>query len=98
MDRVDLQCALPVGVQRATVVVPKPFQKVPTLLCGFASERDGADLRLACPAGTPILSIDFAAFGTPDITGECAAWRANATCNDNTTLVHSIVAKVSPPP
>ena len=95
--KVSLSVLLPIGVRGATIVVPKPFVSVPTppeTVCRAASERSKAPLGLSCPSGSgKISSIDFAAFGTPTVSGQCLGWQANATCNDNATLVHDLVAK-----
>jgi len=61
--------------------------------CGKATEGGSDTLGLACTGGGTIASIDFAAWGTPSVSGACSTWAANATCNDNAALVKAFVAK-----
>jgi hypothetical protein len=93
-----LSLSLPVGVEKATVTVPKPFeakQLPPTTKCSKASETDPGDrFTLSCSgAGGKVKSIDWVAWGTPLVSGACATWVTNATCNANQTLIKSIVEK-----
>jgi hypothetical protein len=92
-----LSLSLPTGVEKATVTVPKPFEvtQLPsTTKCSEASEHGPhSGLVLSCPAGGKVQSIDWAAWGTPTVSGPCDTWVTNATCNANQTLIKSIVEK-----
>jgi hypothetical protein len=93
---VSLSVSLPIGVEQATVVVPKPFTLVPAPprpLCATAGESPGL-LSLDCGGGATISSVDFASFGTPHTSGPCETWAANASCsaderNTTTIIEHS---------
>jgi hypothetical protein len=83
------------GVENATVTVPKPFevkQLPPTDKCSEANEQQSS-LVLSCPAGGKVQSIDWAAWGTPAVSGPCSTWATNAKCNANQTFVKAIVEK-----
>eukprot|EP01047_Picozoa_sp_COSAG01_P034303 COSAG01_NODE_2570_length_7441_cov_2.829202_5_plen_323_part_00 len=95
---VSLAVTLPVGVVAAEIVVPKPFVTMPTpptparQICGTASETGTQALTLICETdhdGSVIDKVVWAAWGTPEVSGACADWAINATCNDNTTGVDS---------
>ena len=95
-DRVAIAVSLPVGIQSATIVVPKPFGPShagpPTTICAIAHEN--MDLFLSCPGGF-ITSIDFASFGTPDTAGDCGKWKAlNCTSDPAKTIEMLAVACV----
>ena len=63
---ITLEVRLPVGVEQAVVLVPKPFTLVPAppaVFCGAIGEP--GPLVLSCSGGSHITSIDFASYGTP---------------------------------
>ena len=91
---VALAVSLPVGVRQATVLVPKPFTLAPSppeVVCAAAREK--AALTLSCGAASKIVSIDFAAFGTPSHGGSCSAWASNTTCGADEARVVALVEK-----
>ena len=102
---VSLAVTLPIGVQAADIVVPKPFTAVTTpppparQLCGSASEGGArSSLTLSCDEGSDgsvVDKVEWAAWGTPELSGPCAGWTVNATCNDNSTGVDSPMAIVT---
>jgi hypothetical protein len=100
--QIALNVSLPVGVQHATVVVPKPFVQVPApavTRCTSDSERQAPVFTLSCGSAlvaSTIASVDWAAYGTPTppTSAEgCNGWKVNATCNANQKLVESVVTK-----
>ena len=93
-----LDVSLPVGVQRAKIVVPKPFTSTsspPVEICNAASEH-ASQLGLSCSEGRgDITTIDWAAWGTPKVTAaNCSAWAPNTTCNADPATIRSIVSKL----
>eukprot|EP01043_Picozoa_sp_COSAG02_P043715 COSAG02_NODE_3834_length_6173_cov_6.023708_4_plen_304_part_00 len=102
---VSMSVDIPLGVQNATIVVPKPFVTSPTppkpahQVCGSASEKE-ASLTLYCNSdhssdGAVIDKVEWAAWGTPDLNGDCSEWKANSTCNSNVTGADSPLEIVS---
>ena len=92
---VMLALSLPVGIEKATVTVPKPFEAAPVppaTICAKASEGGSDVLTLSCSGGT-VQSIVWAAWGTPTVTGTCSTWATNSKCNANQTFVKDLVEK-----
>lgn len=102
---VSMSVNIPLAVQTATIVVPKPFVTSPTpptpahQVCGSASEKE-ASLTLYCSSdhssdGSVIDKVEWAAWGTPNLNGDCSEWKANSTCNSNATGANSPLQIVS---
>ena len=100
---VALNVSLPIGVRRATVVVPKPFERVPVppaTVCASAPELSVLQLGCREVAGATISKIEWSSFGTPVLGADCGAWASNATCdkddaNVTATLTALCVGKAS---
>lgn len=94
---VALNVSLPMGVERATVTVPKPFASEPVpaaTMCAKATEGGSYTLELACDAGSKVQSVDWVAWGTPIVAGDCGTWAAGS-CTANQTALAQIKANIT---
>jgi hypothetical protein len=102
---ISMSVNIPLGVKAATIVIPKPFVTSPAppkpahQACASASEKE-ASLTLYCNLdhssdGSVIDKVEWAAWGTPILNGDCSDWKANSTCNSNLTGTNSPLHIVS---